>query len=656
MSPRILGLCLLGFALAPPVAARPGAAPPAARASAEVAAQDARRLLDAVDLARALAALQVTAAQANRVLPELDRAQRQLRAAAEQDDAAMARLASALEAARGRALAGELLPAAEQQYDAAVSEAATRRQRLRLDLTTKLESLLRKTLSQSQVERLQEVADETWDAVHEDALWRVGRGNNAEGGSVRRNRTAARLLDRIRGMSEEQWAKSRGDLAEEAGQVPGAQGVPPAGPEEAARQRRMARRLALYDRVRQMSDEEYRGARSGLATGLGRQRQQTRASQSGSPAGRLRWFVERYLLNPEAPVVFRARARPGRPAAVDLASRLVMALRQSPGAPEAEPVDGRTGAARAAAALRVLRAVNQLQLSPDQGARLSPILAEWQRNQEAAEKTSAAELATARDALRRSLPTVGDSEEETPAETAGRRALLQRESRLAGVRDTAAAAVVQLLKEQLAAPQMEKALTMAREAAARDWLSDPRHGTQEAATLVEDLDGMRRESATDYARTRERLARRLADAQPARGGGQPGATPRNGTGGRGAGGRNGMGRRAAGAPAAAGAPGGRPPREITDPAVRARVQRLQTLFDQIRAMAPEQWAKQRGGIALQLAREHGLARVAQSSANQLLRTFVAEFMLLPGSADVLAARFPGSTTTVAGEDAGTPRE
>jgi hypothetical protein len=183
---------------------------------------------------------------------------------------------------------------AEQEYARALEAVAARRSRARSDSVSAILVYLRKALSRKQLGMLPE--------------WGL-RGASAAGGGGDPSGWAGRFMDRLRQAPAAGWPQYRLTYAKWIAKVdrkaPGGAILSPAG------QRGLAAAAGFLDRVRGMSAEQYSASKGELA---GLLQAQVRGKPAAAPQGGtddLQALVERHLLHPAAARILRQRAALG---------------------------------------------------------------------------------------------------------------------------------------------------------------------------------------------------------------------------------------------------------------------------------------------------------------------------------------------------------
>jgi hypothetical protein len=360
----------------------------------EQAIRDSQGASQEALLIRALAPIKISRAQAARLVPLLEQVQAKLKEVDDQENATLARFKALAEQTRAQAVAGKVpQTTTEQQLAASLQLIAQKRQRLRADLILALRSSLSRTLTPEQFALLGESAQVArrleftgrmgaaagFDRRGPDSgapgnpgggnpgaggpgaggpgrgLGRRGPDNgNAGGGNPGADNPGAdgqgfrgrgggdagdfagRMLDRVRETPADQWERTK---QETAARIAGAGRGGAASTPEA--QQQLASTLALLDRVRAMSPQEYAQSRTTLATQVSTQMRQAFAQGGGQRGGpgagpgaapgaggrgfgqrapanqaeansQLDAFLDRYFLSPAAvPVMRRLAGQPG---------------------------------------------------------------------------------------------------------------------------------------------------------------------------------------------------------------------------------------------------------------------------------------------------------------------------------------------------------
>ena len=84
----------------------------------------------------------------------------------------------------------------------------------------------------------------------------------------------------------------------------------------------------------------------------------------------------------------------------------------------------------------------------------------------------------------------------------------------------------------------------------------------------------------------------------------------------------------------------RPP-QVSDPALRSRIENAGQILDQVRTMSPAVFERRKRELAVQLSRESQIARVRAASPEELYEVFVDQYVLHERSHGALKARFVG---------------
>jgi hypothetical protein len=321
---------------------QPQAVPP------EAARRDARQASAEITLTRVFGFLQLTRAQAGQLAPLLEQAQAALKEVDNQEAAAVARLKPAAEEARRQALAGGNPPAAvEQQLQGVLKEFATRRERARADQIALIRGRLPRILTPQQTANLQAALGAAEQQSEGARAWAQFTSGERGGGPVS---AMANRLDGIRNIPADRWPQMRDRMA--AGFAlgrpapgvfgaggpgfrpggpggpggfdgpgglggPGGRGGGPGGPggrggrpdaNDPAVQTRVQQSLAMLERVRSMSAQEWTQVRAGMALQMWSQGMQQRPRGPQDPQEQLSRFIDEYLLDAAAPKVARRLA------------------------------------------------------------------------------------------------------------------------------------------------------------------------------------------------------------------------------------------------------------------------------------------------------------------------------------------------------------
>lgn len=325
----------------------------------EQAAKDAETAAEEVLLTRVFTLIQLTPAQAGRLLPVLEQAQTRLTGLDNQEQRAVAALKSGAEDARNRAAAGQTpAPTIEQRTAATLRDYATRKQRTRAELVTAIRAQLARMLNQQQAAALQAAMTQVGEQeMRSQVLAQFASGANGGGplGGV------TRMMDGIRGGPGGAGGPGgrgfggpggpggfggpggRGGFGGPGGgggfggpggggpgggRVFGDQGGAPGGPggrgfggpggpggrgpggdpNDPQVQQRREQMRGFMEKVRNMSPEEYAAQRTALALQMF---QQVSVRRGGTnPDEALNSFIERHLLHPAAPPATRRRVAP----------------------------------------------------------------------------------------------------------------------------------------------------------------------------------------------------------------------------------------------------------------------------------------------------------------------------------------------------------
>lgn len=281
------------IALAVLLIPQPSRAQVSSKPDAGQAEREAREASTELTITRVYGQLQLSPAQAGRLLPVLEQVQARLKEADRSDAATLARLGPSLDESRRQALAGRApSPTAEQRYESAMRDADSRRRRLRDELVVYIRGNLARILTPQQAEAIQEIAQAVAAQEMRDRA-RAEFASGARGGGPLNN--AGQTLDRFRSMPQEQFDRMQ----------QGARGGGPPLPQDV--EQRRAAMAAMAAQVRQMSPEEFLASKGDLALRYW--------EQSGGQQGRRRdpdteldQFIERYLLQPAAVTATRRRA------------------------------------------------------------------------------------------------------------------------------------------------------------------------------------------------------------------------------------------------------------------------------------------------------------------------------------------------------------
>jgi hypothetical protein len=157
------------------------------------------------------------------------------------------------------------------------------------------------------------------------------------------------------------------------------------------------------------------------------------------------------------------------------------------------------------------------------------------------------------------------------------------------------------------------------------------------------LDRLREASPTEYARERQRFAGQIANLpgggairRPDRVGNRGGRTGATG-------GQQRDGLRIEQERIARRTQRAETREQLADPARRAQYNQALATADQIRAMAPALYARQRGQLAVQLLQSMNQARAQSSSAEEAMNTFIERYLLSPRAPVVLKERLGAMT-------------
>jgi hypothetical protein len=295
------------------VLAMPGLGAPMAQAGANQ--NGSPSLLEEVALARAIARLGLTNAQANRLMPLVEASAGRIKAAKDQAAASTARLKSAVEESRKSTLDGGVVPVAVlRRHRAAVQAMALAEERARLAEVRSLRAVVAGILTPEQRAAVQSYAPARQYAGVQGQTSAVQVG--LDGASPDR---MGQYLDRIRDAKPDRWQEMRSRLDT---WLPGG----PTGGDGATSDRRLTGFMKTADRVRAMSPEEYAQARPQLENQLktmfspeadtqtdGTASSATPRPVTTAPDTSLDNFIHDYLLHPAAVGVLWARIRPGSP-------------------------------------------------------------------------------------------------------------------------------------------------------------------------------------------------------------------------------------------------------------------------------------------------------------------------------------------------------